>query len=175
MKYNFGNRSEFAVSFELNSNYGGSWLFGKFCYWISDIQIGDYELGTSLRDILMFLRQIVDDNGKRKKTEFSNLSGENLYKRVDNALYGIGSEYTKISEQECWACFQISPAVDVFDQWKVYLIEDEMSQRILYSDPHGSISEIYLALNTFEKTILDVYNKLYEIYEMTNAQVSRAG
>jgi hypothetical protein len=154
MKYNFGNRSEFAVSFELNSNYGGSWLFGKFCYWISEI---------------------VDDNGKRKKTEFSNLSGENLYKRVDNALYGIGSEYTKISEQECWACFQISPAVDVFDQWKVYLIEDEMSQRILYSDPHGSISEIYLALNTFEKTILDVYNKLYEIYEMTNAQVSRAG
>ena len=46
----FGDYYTFAICYELDSNYGRAWLFGKFCYWIGGVQVGDYELGTSLRE-----------------------------------------------------------------------------------------------------------------------------
>jgi RHS repeat-associated protein len=39
--------SRFATQFELNLESGGEWLFGKFCYWISEHRVGRYDEGTS--------------------------------------------------------------------------------------------------------------------------------
>ncbi|TGV31306.1 hypothetical protein EN829_033405 [Mesorhizobium sp. M00.F.Ca.ET.186.01.1.1] len=60
-----GNQERFAVEFELDKDYGGVWLFGRFCYWIANEQIGEYEMGTSLRDVLFSLDTIKNDTGNR--------------------------------------------------------------------------------------------------------------
>lgn len=57
----FGNYSEFAIEFELDESYGGEWLYGKYRYWIKGKPVGDYDLGTSLRDILFLMKTILSD------------------------------------------------------------------------------------------------------------------
>jgi hypothetical protein len=53
-----GEPSQFAVEYDLNENYGGVWMFGRFCYWCGGQRVGDYEMSTSLRDVLFQLDQI---------------------------------------------------------------------------------------------------------------------
>jgi hypothetical protein len=56
-----GEKTSFAIEFELDENAGGAWLFGKFCYWVGGSMLGDYPLGASLRDILFLMTQVVGD------------------------------------------------------------------------------------------------------------------
>ena len=70
----FGDVAIFAASYELEQNYDGAWLLGKFCYWIGGELVGDYELGTSLRDVLIVLRSVVRDNGNRENSSLFKLT-----------------------------------------------------------------------------------------------------
>ena len=91
----FGDVAIFAASYELNQTYGCAWLFGKFCYWIGGESIGDYELGTSLRDVLIVLRAVVRDNGNRENHSLFKLTSEELFRRLDSVLYGKKTQNTK--------------------------------------------------------------------------------
>jgi hypothetical protein len=68
-----GEPFRFAVEYDLNVNYGGVWMFGRFCYWCGGRRVGDYEMSTSLRDVLFQLEQIakhkfqLDEIGKYKR------------------------------------------------------------------------------------------------------------
>jgi Immunity protein 42 len=167
--YTFGDVATFAVSYELNQDYGGSWLFGKFCYWIGGELVGDYELGTSLRDVLTVLGAVVRDNGNRENINLFKLSSEELYRRLDCALYGGwdgDSEYEKLAQEECWARFQIHLQVDIFDHWKVYLIDSPPEARVVYSFAEGSVVDINLISGTFDQVITNAFNTLFDIYEV---------
>lgn len=87
----FGNRSILAVEFELDQEYNGSWLFGKFFYWIRGRQIGDYELETSLRDVLLSLDTIIQDSGNRTQVELFGLSRSDLFTRLACGLFQKGN------------------------------------------------------------------------------------
>jgi Immunity protein 42 len=171
--YTFGNIKEFAISYELEENYNGAWLFGKFCFWIGGKMVGDYELGTSLRDILAPLRWMVIDNGNRENIILFKLSSEELHTRLDNTLCGGGetSEYEELALIETWARFQISPSVDIFDEWKIYLIDSPPKSRIAYSFCEGNVVEFNLAAGIFDLVIANVFNTLFDIYELEVAKV----
>jgi hypothetical protein len=166
--HTFGNVEEFAVSYELDENYSGAWLFGKFCYWIGGKMVGDYELGTSLRDILAPLRWMVIDNGNRENMNLFKLNSDELYARLDNTLYGgeETSEYEELAVIETWARFQIHPPVDILDDWKIYLIDSPPKARIVYSFCEGNIVEFNLAAGSFDRVITSVFNTLFDIYEL---------
>jgi Immunity protein 42 len=166
----FGDRSKFSIAFDLDQNHGGLYLFGRFCYWIGGIQVGDYGSGTSLRDVLMFLRGIVCDNGQREHSELFKLPAKDLFKRIDRALYGAGSEYTNLADIEGWARFQINPPVDIFDLWKVYLVENNSESRVVFASTNEEIAEINLPSGDFDKVIPEAYNALFEIYELESKQ-----
>lgn len=163
-----GDVGEFAISYELDENHGGSWLFGKFCYWIGGKMIGDYEMGTSLRDILALLRSIVIDNGDRENINLFNLGYEKLYARLDNTLYGGGkkSDFDELAERECWARFQIFPLVDIFDDWKIYMIDFPPKARIVYSFREEYVVEFNLRAGIFDQVVTEVFNALFDIYEL---------
>ncbi len=168
----FGNRSTFAVCYELDQNYNGVWLFGKFCYWIGDVQVGDYEIGTSLRDILFSLRTIVRDNGHREHLSLFELPAEDLLKRLDDAMYGDkNSEYEHIALDECWARFQIHFLDEIFRDWKVYLVDRPPDARIVYSHLQESIVEVRLTSGVFDQAITDVFNCLFDIYNAENEKL----
>ena len=162
-----GNISKFAVSYELNQKYGGSWLFGKFCYWIGGRVIGDYELGTSLRDMTMVLPSIVKDNGNRENYCLFNLTAKELYKRLHNSLFGNEEnfEYSDTALEECWARFNICPAIDIFDGYGIYLIDSPPKARIVYSFIEEEITEVRLEAGIFDCVIQQFYNTLLNMYE----------
>ena len=170
--HTFGDIAIFAASYELNQDYGGSWLFGKFCYWIGGELVGDYKLGTPLRDVLTVLGSVVRDNGNRENPSLFKLTAEDLYRRLDSALYGENFEYESLAQEECWARFKVHLSVDIFDHWKVYLIDSPPEARIIYSFFGGSVVESNLPAGTFDQAITDVFNALFDIYEVEMAKES---
>ncbi len=150
----FGDRSRFAVSFELNENSGGPWLFGKICYWIGNKTIGDYEQGTSLRDVIVALKWIVHDAGKREDCQRFSMPGEDAFRAIDSSLYGRPENVGAESENDATAQFEVCPRVDVFDEWKVYLIECGEEARLLYKNSSDrSPSEFFLKKGEFDKCL----------------------
>jgi hypothetical protein len=170
----FGDKSRFAVSLELDENSGGPWMFGKFCYWIDGKRVGDYALGTSLRDVLSALMWIVADAGKRDDRERFALPGEEVYGEIDSSLYGhpekAGSEF----EIGPTARFDVCPRADVFIGWKVYLIECGEEGRLLYKNSADrSVSEFFLSKGEFDKCIKPVWDELNSIYDRAMETIDR--
>jgi hypothetical protein len=163
----FGDRSKFAVQFQLDQNYGGEWLFGKFCYWINGQQVGDYNLGTSLRDVLFLLVSIVRDNGQRKSTELYALDKDEFYSRLNTALYGTEpSPYSNNALEETWARFNVTLHVDVFDSCKVFLVEKEDNARFVFKkSEEGHIHEAKCEPGEFDAVIHKTYTELNKLYE----------
>jgi hypothetical protein len=168
-----GNPALFATQYELNREYGGSWLYGKFCYWIGGVQVCDYELGVSLRDILIILSEVTRDIGKRTDPKLFNLSAEELYRCLHSSLYEPQSEFEKTGLEECWARFQIGLGIDICDNWKVYLVESDTKARIIYSYLDGSIVETKLPLGFFDEVISRTYHEINEMYisELRNSGI----
>jgi hypothetical protein len=163
----FGNCSEFAIEFELNDEYGGVWLFGKFCYWIKGMRIGDYELGTSLRDVLFQMKNIMRDKGDRSNKELYALDFQELFNRLNGAFYDYDiSLFYKKSIEETWARFNVTIPVDIFDGWKVYLIEGFKKSRIIFKTADSEdIIEETLEPGSFDDVFIKVYDKLNKLYE----------
>ncbi|EGO64879.1 immunity 42 family protein [Acetonema longum] len=172
-----GKRPHFAVEFEVNKEYGGVWLFGKCCFWIKDQRIGDYELGTSLRDVLFQMRTIVLDNGKRIHNDLFALDTAELYRRLNGALYGCDgtaccdTNFETIAVEETWARFNVSLPVDIFDGWKIFLVESQEKARIIVKkiDKEG-IYEAFLTPGEFDEVIAKAYGELDKLYEIELAK-----
>lgn len=121
-----GDKTKFAVSYELAQEYYGTWLLGQCCYWVDGKVVGDYQFHTYLCDMIGALPWIVGDNGKREHEHFFNLSTKEFFKLLDDTLhgkYGDESKYYDIAIEECWARFNICPETDIFHDWAMYLID----------------------------------------------------
>lgn len=169
----FGDKSQLAMSFELDPNYGGVWLYGTFCYWIGNRQVGNCQLSTSLRDLLWGLRSHVRDNGNRQHQSLCELPADELFRTLDDALYRDDSKYESIATQECWARFDIGFPIDIFDDWKIFLLDTSSGSRIVYKNhPNTDIVEFCMPRGVFDRVITDVFNTLFDIY---NEEVERSG
>jgi len=162
----FGDRTRFAVSLELDADSGGPWMFGKFCYWIGGRRVGDYELGTSLRDVLSALKWIVADAGKRDDCRRFTMPREEVYREIDSSLYGHAEKAGSEFEIGPTAQFDVHPRVDVFDEWKVYLIEYGDEGRLLYKNsPDRSVNEFFLRKGEFDACIKPAWDELNRMYD----------
>lgn len=162
-----GDCLHFAVEFELDHEFGGMWLFGKFCYWVKGKQIGNYNLGTSLRDLLFQMETIIRDKGKRTNSELFILDSVELFNRLNDALYSCNSciYYNKAIE-ETWAKFNVTIPVDIFDEWKLFLIEGNEKARIIIKMPNSNkIIEEELKLEEFDTVFIEAYKELNKLYE----------
>jgi hypothetical protein len=128
-----GDTNNFAVIVDLDEQFGGEWLFGRVGYVIAGTSVGDYELGTSLRDVLLQMHLILSDAGKRRAERFIGLPKDELFNLVWNVLYGdktTGME--DIAIDECWAKHNITLPVDVFDHVRVFQFDEGSTSRILW-------------------------------------------
>lgn len=164
----FGNPMGFAIEFELEKEYGGIWLFGKFCYRVKNQCIGEYSLGTSLRDIFLVMGALIRTD--RTHNYLYSLSAEDLYNRLNDVLYGFEkSPYDDIADEEQWARFNVTLPVDIFDGWKIFLIEGSEKARMIIGKDDTDIYEVPLHPDEFNDVITDVYNELGKLYEAENA------
>lgn len=163
----FGDREIFGISVEVNENNTSEWLFGKFCYWINCEQIGDFDLGTSLREVLFEMKWIVNDRGNR--------SGDNLCRRplnevfviIDQALYE--SDEPSVSEAdplEMPARFEIVLPIDVFGSWKSYLVGCENYDWFLYKNVEKDDLKFFKTpRSVFDSVVTEVYRYLEDLYQ----------
>ena len=163
----FGDRSLVGAQFELNCDVGGTWLFGRFCYWINGTRLGDYNLGTSLRDVFFSMKWIVADRGNRQGDLLCDLPAEQAFQLLDATLYGSDEVVASASLPQTPARFDIRPPVDIFDGWKIYLIECHGYDRFLYSRlaPDASFEIFKAPRGIFDTVIKDAYDYLEHLYE----------
>ncbi len=171
-----GNTNSFAVAYELDENQEGTWLFGKFCYWIDGSQVGNYDLGTSLRDVLFQMKYVVSDCGNRHGEALCKLPPVEAFYRLDAALYegSVALEFplVGIPLPDTPARFEIKISVDVFDQWKIYILECEDRATILYKkldDTDVMVSEIDIGI--FDNVIKKVQIDLTVLYDANQEHV----
>src|SRR6056297_3587808 len=83
-----GNDSQFAIKVDLDDSFGDEWLFGRIAYVIDGKEVGDYSLGTSLRDVLLQMHFIVSDAGKRSTPGLLGKNKTDLFETVWSTLFG---------------------------------------------------------------------------------------
>lgn len=163
----FGDKECIAVEFELNEEYGGTWLFGKFCYWICGVQIGDYDLGTSLNISFSGLARIVKDNGKREAACLFDLSTRDLFVRLQAGLLETDAAIAEIAMREQWARFSLTPVADVFDRWRVYLVERGEEARLIVEQPSSNeLLEFRVPAGSFDSPSREAFDVLDELWEI---------
>jgi Immunity protein 42 len=162
-----GEPLRFAVEYDLKENHGGDWMFGRFCYWCEGRRIGDYELGTSLRDVLFQLEQLPRDRHLRVGQRLNSKSAIDVFRLLNAALFGTADlNNARVAEQEQWARHNILPPVDVFDSWKGFLLEDQQTARFIFAhDPYLDVNEFLLKPGEVYSVLDAALNALSELYE----------
>jgi len=160
---------QFGIEFDLDNNYGGQWMFGRVCYRLGDIRIGDYDLGTSLRDILYFWERIACYANKRTNEKLMLLNKEDLINLLSSGLFGnrlASAELTERATNEEWARHDVIPTIDVFDNWHVFLVEnDEMGRCIYQNLITMACYECRLAHGEFDRVLNKAIQSLSSILE----------
>lgn len=164
----FGDKRSFAVEFELNDDYGGSWLFGKFCYWVHGVQVGDFLLGTSLRDVLFQLKYPISDCGNRYDEQLCCSNGKELFDYIDSRLYGENNLISPFqTEVEIPARFNVTLQVDIFDQWKIFIIDCKDKTKIVFRNTlDNDVSEFWISNGEFDRAIKAAYSELNRLYDL---------
>jgi len=158
-----GDKSFFAIEYALDSEFGDEWLYGKFCYWINNIQVGDYGLGTSLRDVLFQMEYIVHDCGKRQGDDICKKTPMKIFYEINNAIYGENEHLEEFVNMP--ARFEITIPVDVFDYWKVYLVECNDSELILVKNENDpKLNQYKFSIGTVDNILLDAYKSIEKMY-----------
>jgi hypothetical protein len=160
-----GNRQTIAVQYELDESHGNAWMLGRICYWINGSQIGDYDLGTSLRDVLFQLKYLVSDSGNRQGNSLCSLSPEEAFHSLDGALYGKPDK-SIAALPDTPSRFDIGLQVDVFDHWKIFLIDCSSCSLVLYKRlDQANVSFASIPKGEFDTVITTLSNDLNCIYE----------
>lgn len=165
----FGDKPRFAIEYSLNQDYGGEWLFGRFCYWCGGDQVGDYDLGTSLRDVLFQLERIQCDAGRRANPRFTGSSPDQVFTLLNAGLFGRDTfNEAEVANEEQWARHLIVPAVDVFDEWKGFLVEEGSVARLIIAHARsGRSQELLLKTGEFDQVLERAVRDLHSLYERT--------
>jgi hypothetical protein len=163
----FGDIQSFAVQLELDSDYHATWLFGRFCYWINGIEVGNYDLGTSLRDLFLSMKWIVEDCGNRQANTLGDLSADEIFHLLDGLLYGPNEVVSGTYPIQTPACFEITPKVDVFDDWKIFLLECAEYDYLIYKrlGSPSSVETFKAPKGAFCNAIKRSYEYLEHLYD----------
>ena len=164
----FGNINSFAIEYELDKNYGEEWLFGKLCYWIDGVRVGAYDLGTSMRDALFQMKYILHYCRNRFGASLCELDAKERFYAIDNALYGdIEENYIQLENP---IRYDVRIPIDIFDQWKIYLVECKNNAMLIFKEiDNEQINSYYLSIGKFDQIIRNFHDQLEADY---NKEVS---
>lgn len=169
----FGDKARFAIALELDGDHGGSWLFGRICYWIAGKVVGRYDLGTSLRDVLFQMTYIIGDGGQRFCPTLLRLPNDKVFDLILKVIGETSEEiYQYIPQDFLPARFDVRIPVDVFDSWKIFLVDGLGEARLLYRELDASeVGVAILVSGEFDKVFRDTHAFLEDIYNAAAGDV----
>jgi hypothetical protein len=145
-------------------------MYGCACYWVCGQPVGNFENVGTLRQIMLEWDTMSRDSGRRSNPELFALDTATLVDTLFCGLYGHGcldydTQHDRGIEEE-WARFDISPQVEMFDHWFVFLAESPLSSRCVFhlweSDLYG---ECTLEPGEFDRVLKQALEHLYEDYD----------
>lgn len=162
----FGQKERVAVQFDVDKMERNEWLFGKFCYWICGVQVGNYERGVSLSVALSGFTRVVKDNGKRQAGELFDLAAPDVFERLERGLTGADDRLAAIADEEQWARYDLTNVADGFDGWTVYLLERGGIARFIIRRPGSNeLQDFCLVEGDFDGPSLEAFLALEKIWE----------
>jgi hypothetical protein len=153
-----GDISRFAIEFELEESKLtdaelAPWLFGWIRFWCCGEQIGRYEADTTIRDIAAEAERFIATREKRHDDILAKATREEIVQTIINALYvdsGQTDERVQ-ADAERFGPFVVSPEVDVFDPWRILLVEGDHAARLIwYLNDERVLHECMLDRGEFE-------------------------
>ncbi|MBB6580629.1 immunity 42 family protein [Ralstonia solanacearum] len=161
----FGKKEQFAVEFELDANHGGAWLFGRFGYWIGGERVGDYDAGTSLRDVLFQMKYIVGDAGKRSFPRLAELPALEIFRLVSDALNERNGDISRyVPPDFSPAYLDVGIPMDIFSCWDVFLVEGLREARLVYRESGvDNIRFTALPVGEFDSVVQTAQNELEKL------------
>ena len=114
--------------------------------------VGRYDVGTSLRDVLFQMKYILGDRGQRICPLLLHLKKERVFALILAVLDEASDEiYQYTATDFLPARFDVRIPVDVFDSWKIFLVEGRGEAKILYKRIESSeVLETILAVGEFD-------------------------
>ena len=163
----FGEKTRFGIEFELNEHSGGAWMFGKLCYWIGGEQVGDFDEGTFLRDVLFSMRYIVDDAGKRTAPALASCDEAEIFDAIHDSINESGRNLIGLIPSDLLpAYFDVCPNVDIFNDWNIYLVEAKNLSKIVYSSDAGNnVRKVELSPGEFDGVASIAHQELDRLFE----------
>src|SRR5215218_7061616 len=139
-----GDRSRFAVTYQLIDDYQGPWLLGNFYYWICGNCVGNPQEIISLREVLASLQYLVKDRGKRFDSTLCELDARDLFLNLDGALGQNTQAPSKaVSLPEDFGKFDLHISLEMFSGWRIYLVDCSETSRLLVGMPNSKLIHEY--------------------------------
>jgi hypothetical protein len=176
-----GNKESFAVQWQFDEQFGGTLLLGRICFWVGGSEIGEYNLGTSLTDVLLGLKYIVHDCGNRNGDRFCSMDAKDVFVQLHNGLFESDATLASRVEEEMWARFDVSLEVDVFDSYKIYLLDCRDCARLLvgrFSPNDGHylfLRQEHLRRGEFDEVVRALQGELEAAFESSTESKEREG
>jgi hypothetical protein len=163
----YGDKARFAIEFELNENPGVNWMFGRFRYWVGGERVGDFEEGTSLRDVLFSMRYIIGDAGKRTAPSLALCDEKEIFRVIQDSLDEGGDDLRSLIPVNLVpASFDVCPRVYIFNAWHIYLVDAHEFSKVVYSlDGGNKVETIELVPGEFDTVAFAVYRELDTLLE----------
>ncbi len=139
-----GDKSRFAIEYELDPNPAGGWLNGSIKLWIGGRAVGEApstEL-RSLRDYIIRFERIVSGEGRRSNAALFVEPSERAVRLLDDALFtGDDPVLEEKATDEQWGLLLMELG---FPAGHVYAIEAGDEVRLLVSESGVASGEIRL-------------------------------
>ena len=135
-----GDKARFAVEFELDAEKArspelGEWLFGTICFWCAGERVGLHDEETTLRDVLNEAKRILQGAPRRGDGDLLSAPKDEVLSRITDALFADSgqSDSQARADWERFSPFLVTPRVDVFDHWRIFLVEGGGRGRLIWS------------------------------------------
>jgi hypothetical protein len=143
-----GEPSQFAIQYEIDRSQPietqRDWLLGWLCFWANGDQIGDYKLGGSLVVAAGLLSEITKWRGQRCDPALAQLSDEALFNAIHDALYVDRGQTLEEAQRdsERYSKFLALPEFEVFNDWKAFVLENELHARYVWKNVAAGASRV---------------------------------
>lgn len=132
----FGSKARFAVEADLDKvGAEDPFLLGRFCFWVGEEAVGDYELGGALSVALASCSNLLRFSENRGDGRLIAMPAADAFIEIYSALFvdnGQSDDQVKRDAEYYTRFVAIPMGFDVFDSWMAFLIEDRAIGRYLW-------------------------------------------
>lgn len=177
----YGNKSEFATQFELDIDdcNGSQWMLGKFCFYINNHRVGDYEMGATLRDVKEYIKDYALHPQRVYAPKLFALSDQEIFDLIYNWFIERDERLNPYIENNTKPeYFRVNLCDEFIDPYFIYKVDSDTQTKFFYGkyNPTTILSKeenfysILLPREQVDAVLKDTYTELQRIHDLLKAR-----